>query len=134
LFRYFGHGGGDAYVTASAIRRLHGSSQCSASFLIGCSSGKIKKLGKFCSEGTFLNYLHAGCPIMLVNLWDVTDKDIDKFTESLFDKIGLWCSKENGQSENLAEAVNSSRDVCFLRHLNGAAPVVYGLPLDSIIE
>lgn len=117
-------------MTANGIRKLKDSNKCSSSFLIGCSSGKIRQLGSFCPEGTFLNYLHAGCPIVLVNLWDVTDKDIDQFTESLFDKIGLWDENCNDKNRNLAEAVNSSRNVCFLRHLNGAAPVVYGLPLD----
>lgn len=133
LFMYFGHGGGDAYVKGSHIRSLP---QVAPSFLIGCSSGRIKTLGPFCPEGTFLNYLYAGCPTILVNLWDVTDKDIDKFTDCMLTRLNLYqdSGKENDENGdnveggNLGEAVDEARQVCFLRHLNGAAPVIYGLP------
>ena len=30
-------------------------------------------------EGMPLSYLLAGCPALVANLWDVTDRDIDKF-------------------------------------------------------
>ena len=33
--------------------------------------------------------------MILVNLWDVTDKDIDKFTISLFENWGLIESTNN---------------------------------------
>lgn len=127
LFMYFGHGGGDAYVKGTRIRLLP---KVAPSFLIGCSSGRIKTLGPFCPEGTFLNYMYAGCPTILVNLWDVTDKDIDKFTDCMLTKLKLYPDddKENGEGANLGEAVDEARQVCFLRHLNGAAPVIYGLP------
>ena len=31
--------------------------------------------------------------------------------------------------QSLVEAVNRSRSACYLRYLNGAAPVVYGIPV-----
>ncbi|KAK6439060.1 separin protein [Oleoguttula sp. CCFEE 5521] len=34
-----------------------------------------------------------------------------------------------GRSVSLVEAVSKSRDACYLRYLNGAAPVVYGVPV-----
>ena len=124
LFLYFGHGGGDAYVSGAKVRQLQ---EIAPSFLIGCSSGKMKTLGEFCPEGSFLNYLYAGCPTILVNLWDVTDKDIDKFTDDLFQRMGLW-DQEDAQEADLARAINCSRASCFLKYANGAAPIVYGLP------
>ena len=64
---------------------------------------------------------------MLANLWDVTDKDIDAFTLSMFSKWGLI--DEDGEKINIAEAVRLSREVCILKYLNGSAPIIYGLPL-----
>lgn len=72
-----------------------------------------------------------GCCSVLGNLWDVTDKDIDKFSERVFDEIGLGCGSSDDSQEGswISKAVSRSRDVCHLKYLNGAAPVVYGLPM-----
>jgi separase len=61
---------------------------------------------------------------MVANLWDVTDKDIDKFTEDL---IKTWMSSSHGTY--LTTLMQKSRAVCKLKYLNGLAPVVYGLPV-----
>jgi separase len=86
---------------------------------------------------------------VVVNLWDVTDKDIDRFSISLLKRWGLLSnttttsssstdSKSKGKShankftssehDNLGTAVAMSRSECTLRYLVGAAPVVYGMP------
>lgn len=100
--------------------------------LIGCSSGSLKALGPFCPEATFLDYMYAGCPTILVNLWDVTDKDIDKFSDNMLQELGAYgnenLSPELNTRHDLSAAVSLSRPVCLMKHLNGAAPVVYGLP------
>ena len=67
-------------------------------------------------------------PTLVANLWDVTDKDIDKFTKSTFTKLGLDEFKPGTTSMSIAQAVAESRDCCTMRYLNGAAPVVYGIP------
>ena len=78
-------------------------------------------------------------PTLVANLWDVTDRDIDKFAMSVFDKLHLhgddvkrWRDGE-GRSErdkvSVVTAVAQSREVCKLKYLTGAAPVVYGLPV-----
>jgi len=71
-------------------------------------------------------------PTLVANIWDVTDRDIDKFTQSVFDKMKLTVedvSKWNGVGKrSLVEAVAQSRDCCKLKYLTGAAPVVYGIP------
>lgn len=67
--------------------------------------------------------------MVLGNLWDVTDKDIDLFTISLFEKLNIVNKKENAENKRVDIACRESRNVCKLRYLNGAAPVVYGLPL-----
>ena len=55
-------------------------------------------------------------------LWDVTDRDLDRFTDSL---LRNWI----GSRRQLLEFINGAREECRLPHLTGAAPVVYGLPV-----
>ncbi|ODV98325.1 hypothetical protein PACTADRAFT_48106, partial [Pachysolen tannophilus NRRL Y-2460] len=123
LFVYLGHGSGDQYIRSKSLKEL---SNCPPSLLLGCSSGLLKDNGMLEPYGTVFNYLIGGSPMVLVNLWDVTDKDIDKFSLSVFEKWGLF--ENNVKSENICQAVSSSRDVCHLKYLNGSAPIVYGLP------
>lgn len=96
---------------------------------------------------------------MVATLWDVTDKDIDRFSYTVLDKWGLFkgtasealkspvkgggrraaakrkareeeedCAA-SGEPVSLVEAVAKGRRSCILRYLNGAAPVVYGIPV-----
>lgn len=111
-------------------------------------------------------------PAMLANLWDVTDRDIDRLSYGVFSRWGL-CDKrpksrgveddtfepELGMGLNfggatigerkrqlqasmngkryvntrkgisLTEALAVARDDCTLKYLNGAAPVIYGVPI-----
>lgn len=74
-------------------------------------------------------------PTLVANLWDVTDKDIDKLSQSVFDKLGMGGKEQNQLREratrsptSLVAAVAQSRDSCKLKYLTGAAPVVYGIP------
>ena len=66
--------------------------------------------------------------MMVVNLWDVTDKDIDTFSLSVMERWGLVGNEASAQ--NICQAVTQSRQRCTLKYLNGCAPVVYGLPLN----
>ncbi|KAI9692179.1 MAG: hypothetical protein M1822_006409 [Bathelium mastoideum] len=96
------------------------------------------------------------CMAVCATLWDVTDKDIDRFSVRLGEEWGLWSGsagcdaadsrasktpktpKRRGgrrrdaprqKGRSLAESVARSRGECYLRYLNGAAPVVYGVPV-----
>ncbi|THD00405.1 hypothetical protein EYZ11_000132 [Aspergillus tanneri] len=132
VFLYFGHGSGAQYIRGRTIRRLD---QCAVTFLMGCSSGALTEAGEYEPYGTPMNYLQAGCPALVATLWDVTDKDIDRFAQSTFERWGLM-REENGGSKRrftspqatLDEAVSQSRKACVLKYLNGAAPVIYGVP------
>ncbi|EGO04017.1 hypothetical protein SERLA73DRAFT_84238 [Serpula lacrymans var. lacrymans S7.3] len=131
LVIYFGHGGGEQYVRSHRIRHLP---RCAATMLWGCSSGALKDMGDFDRVGTPYNYMLAGCPSLVANLWDVTDRDIDKFSQVVFDKLQLTADgvRKNKEGEqggtSLVAAVSQARDSCKLRYLTGAAPVVYGIP------
>ena len=90
------------------------------------------------------------------NLWDVTDKDIDRFC---IDLVGRMISGDkNGEGGHVEEAkcsgvcslpldtttgntsgknwvdalgaVSSAREVCEMKWMIGAAPVCYGVPLE----
>lgn len=65
-------------------------------------------------------------PTLVANLWDVTDRDIDKFTQGVFDELDFCGTREKARS--IVTAVARSRDKCKLKFLTGAAPVVYGIP------
>ena len=98
LFLYFGHGGGESCFSRNQIESLIGgeskcsSRECKSSvILMGCSSGMLQSVNQkgggteiceekiYCEpEGVALSYLCAGAPCVVGNLWDVTDRDIDR--------------------------------------------------------
>ena len=86
------------------------------------------------------------------NLWDVTDRDIDRFAMTLLE---TWLSEGKGegsvqeaQAEQeagdkargaerllcISRSVSNSRSVCRLPHLIGAAPVCYGVPTSILLQ
>eukprot|EP00794_Sanderia_malayensis_P003809 gene3809-4336_t len=75
MFVYCGHGNGQEFLRGDEIQRI----TCKAvTFLMGCSSGSLQVKGDLEARGMALNYIMAGCPAIVANLWDVTDKDIDR--------------------------------------------------------
>lgn len=52
---------------------------------MGCSSGSLTLHGSYAPQGIPLSYLLAGSPAIVANLWEVTDKDIDRFGKAMFD-------------------------------------------------
>ncbi|CAG9985690.1 unnamed protein product [Clonostachys byssicola] len=147
---YFGHGGGAQYIRGKTIRRLE---KCRpATFLMGCSSAALTDAGEFECYGPVWNYLVAGCPAVVGTLWDVTDRDIDRFAGRAFEEWGLFskgtfkeADKGKGVAKgpaktdeetgglvsgvSLSEAVARARDACRMRYLNAAAVVMYGIPV-----
>ncbi|RDW61839.1 C50 family peptidase [Aspergillus mulundensis] len=122
LFLYFGHGSGAQYIRGRTVKRLD---RCAVAFLMGCSSGALTEAGEYEPYGTPMNYLQAGAPALVATLWDVTDKDIDRFAKATFEHWGLIGERgEVGDAPvALDAAVSQSRGACVLKYLNGAAPV-----------
>jgi separase len=107
---------------------------CAVSLLMGCSSGLMKPVGQYDPYGYVINYMLAGCPAVVANLWDVTDKSIDRFTKSMMIRWGLLPVPGKQETSyfrglSLTEAVMQARDDCSMPYLIGAAPVVYGIPV-----
>ena len=125
VFLYVGHNGGEEFVSCSVLATL---SVRAITFLMGCSSGLLRKKGHFVAKGIANYYLVASCPIIVANLWDVTDKDIDQFSCQMLRKSVL----KRGELVDVAKAVSESRAVCKLKYLNGAAPICYGIPYHLI--
>ncbi|KAL0978388.1 hypothetical protein UPYG_G00169860 [Umbra pygmaea] len=121
LYIYVGHGVGARFLDGQRILKQE---LRAAALLFGCSSAALAVRGELEGSGIILNYLMAGCPLVLGNLWDVTDRDIDRFTKALLES---WLSAGPGAS--LMEHMAPSRQATHLKHLIGAAPVVYGLPI-----
>lgn len=131
LLSYFGHSGGEAFIRGHAVRQVK---HCAVSLLMGCSSGLMKPVGQYDPYGNVINYLLAGCPAVVANLWDVTDKSIDRFTKSMMIRWGLLPPPGNQDASlfrglSLTEAVAQARYDCPMHYLIGAAPVVYGIPV-----
>ena len=177
ILLYFGHGSGAQFIRARTVKKLD---ECAVALLMGCSSGALKEAGEFQPYGMPLAYLLGGSAAVVANLWDVTDKDIDKFSKKALEEWGLFSSssasryaktgvgevgktpaktprkrsKSRGRDRttddtglfgtgvlvgegggggkgkvSLVEAVARGRAECHLKYLNGAAPVVYGVPV-----
>lgn len=97
--------------------------------LMGCSSGAYQANGDLEPTSNVFNWLICGAPMVVANLWDITDKDIDIFSDSVFAKWGLLPGQKDQVDVDICQAVGSSRASCTLKYLNGAAPIVHGLPL-----
>ncbi|CAI5993931.1 unnamed protein product [Closterium sp. NIES-65] len=87
LFVYCGHGSGEQYLHRSYLKKL---SRCALSLLMGCSSARLSPRGDYEPLGVPLNYLAAGCPAIVGNLWDVTDGDIDRYSQRILES---WVGK-----------------------------------------
>ncbi|KAL5119521.1 separin protein [Pleosporales sp. CAS-2024a] len=179
LVLYFGHGSGAQFVRSKAVRRLYPGQQddddrkpgCATTFLFGCSSVHLTGNGIYEPSGMLAAYLTAGAPAVVGMLWDVTDKDCDRFAIKAGELWGLWPEAQDeatpvapktpgrkpkgkgrvaqlvddrkakmtsGEAElaeerrrglGLDECVRQARKACVLKYLNGAAAVVYGIPV-----
>lgn len=91
LYLYFGHGSGAQYIRSKTIKKL---SRCATTFLMGCSSATLTDAGEFSVYGPSMSYIIAGAPAVVGTLWDVTDKDIDRFAKKTFEEWDLYGKKE----------------------------------------
>lgn len=99
-------------------------------------------------HGVAIAYLLGGAQYVVANMWDVTDKDIDKLSMECMRlcfgndedvPLSAAASTDTAPSAFLtqstvsaallpAEALAASREMCKLKNAVGCAPVIYGLP------
>ncbi|XP_061470711.1 separin isoform X2 [Rhineura floridana] len=119
LYIYAGHGAGARFV--DSILKV----DCRAvALLFGCSSAALAVQGNLEGTGAVLKFIMAGCPLVLGNLWDVTDRDIDRYMEAL---LKNWLKAGSGAP--LLQYIIQSRQAPRLKYMIGAAPIAYGLPV-----
>jgi separase len=111
LILYFGHGNGSKYLRLGRHNKVV--------LLFGCNSARLLCVENYKRNGSVLKYLSRGS-LVLGCLWEVTDRDIDRFS------IKVMESMKN--KECLGSIVSRLRSEFKMRYLNGAAVVVYGAP------
>lgn len=101
-------------------------------------------------QGAPLSYILGGSPVIVANLWEVTDKDIDRFGKAM---LNAWLRERSSASSKCAQCnvpvnnckftkcnhrprigsfMGQARDACTLGFLIGASPVCYGVPTGII--
>lgn len=130
IYLYCGHGSGDQYLSP---RMFSNQDKAPIALLMGCSSARPDNVNmENCeSNGSAINYLVHGSRAVVGNLWDVGDKDIDRFTTSFLSHwlgVGKEEKDEKDDLMNLAESVAAARSACRLPYLVGAAAIVMGAP------
>jgi separase len=148
MLLYFGHGNGKQYFSQRVIESLQHpdkesicspqSSILASIVLMGCSSGKLASVNvgdtnpkihrsiHYEPEGVALSYLLAGSPCVVANLWDVTDRDIDRFSIALLSGLN-----DASDHRPISQRVSDARHSCKMRYIVGGAPVCYGFPVTS---
>lgn len=132
LLLYAGHGAGDLYGSPREATDALGGGACAttaaaaaaAALLFGCSSGRLAPRGTYRMEGPLLGFLAARSPLILANLWDVTDRDIDRLTDIFVRELNLDERPTQISLARVMEALGRARNTCLLRLLNGFAPVI----------
>eukprot|EP00127_Corallochytrium_limacisporum_P007135 Clim_evm8s243 gene=Clim_evmTU8s243 len=144
VFLYCGHNAGERVISRSEIRFLTESKLCPpVVLLMGCSSVHLDAQMFIEPTAPVTDYIMGGAQAIVGNLWDVTDRDLDRFCLNLLHEWGstvpahpteCGTSSDNGGiledvPMSLARACMTARQACKMLHLVGAAPVLYGVPM-----
>lgn len=116
---YLGHGAGQMCAKPHRIQKLE---RCANVILMGCSSARTQGGAlNYDGYGSHTDYAMAGCPLLIGNLWDVADRDINRFCKEFLARVF-------DHHQPVGQAMADARGACVLRYCTGAAPVIYGLP------
>ncbi|KAF8569887.1 hypothetical protein P879_03647 [Paragonimus westermani] len=123
LFIYLGHGNGSRFLLHAFNQGL---SARAAALVLGCSSGKPRWEGRHEPYSSLFNHLLAGCPFVAGLLWDVTDRDMDRFTLQ-FLRQWLFAEHDPRPIRGLGHCLAQASTACKLKHLVGKSVIVYGV-------
>jgi separase len=79
-----------------------------------------------------LFYIIAGCPSVVGNLWNVNTEIFDLTQDLLKSWLKLDIENSNIHENDDSSSMHliRARNTCkFYSHLNGSAPVIYGMPI-----
>lgn len=120
---YCGHGAGAAFhglqdtttnTTTTSSSSNNNNTLLPAAFLWGCSSGRLTSRGEHDPMGPVLSYLCHGAPyFVLGNLWDVTDRDLDRLTIEVIRQIFALKTNPSPPPTHATSALVSTKKVLF---------------------
>lgn len=124
---YCGHGAGAAFhglqdtttatttaTAAATTTTANSNALLPAAFLWGCSSGRLTSRGEHDPMGPVLSYLCHGAPyFVLGNLWDVTDRDLDRLTIEVIRQVFALKTNPSPPPTHAASALVSTKKVLF---------------------
>ncbi|VDM16343.1 unnamed protein product [Hydatigera taeniaeformis] len=125
LFVYLGHGNGSKCLMSAFDE---GQNAKAVALIIGCSSGRPRLEGRHEAYASVFNHLITGAPTAVSLLWDVTDKDIDRFTQKFIDNWILRRDEDDTTSSSMTWKIFRATKACKLQSLVGKSVVVYGIP------
>jgi separase len=137
MFIYCGHGSAaNLHGLPSKDLSLIGmrEKEFPSALLWGCSSVRLVQRGEHDPGGPLVPYLAQGAKFVVGNLWDVTDRDLDKLSLHCMNLYFEQEQKISHQKQvehlsNIASCLSASRPVCKLSYAVASAAVVYGIPL-----
>ncbi|CAH8871107.1 unnamed protein product [Trichobilharzia szidati] len=127
---YLGHGNGSHFLLHTFNEGLIARA---VALIIGCSSGRPHWCGRHEPYASVFNHIIAGCPFVCGLLWDVTDRDVDRFTlQFLMNWLGNKDSQNNDKElcDTLGSSIFRAISACKLKHLVGKSVIVYGIPVE----
>ncbi|CAG5100077.1 Oidioi.mRNA.OKI2018_I69.XSR.g16831.t1.cds [Oikopleura dioica] len=126
LYVFAGHGSGSDCV--GGWGRVARQGVTSTMHLFGCASGRLLDYGRTEPRGAVTCVLNSGSSSVMGMLWDVTDRDIDRFTLRLYKD---WFSAASNSSKEtgpcLSRFINECSRACKLPYVVAGATVNYGL-------
>ncbi|CAL8098594.1 unnamed protein product, partial [Calicophoron daubneyi] len=153
LFVYLGHGNGSRFLLQTFNQGL---SARATALVLGCSSGKPRWEGRHEPYSSLFNHIIAGCPFVAGLLWDVTDRDVDRFTLQFLSRWLCRVHPSRGelrvnaddeaknpsspkqnkrpQFNNLGSCLFQAASACKLKHLVGKSVIVYGIAAEPLKE
>ncbi|GJW35860.1 separase isoform X3 [Tanacetum coccineum] len=120
LFIYVGHGDGSQHIPIDALAKLD---KCASAILMGCYSGLLELEGPYISKGAPIDYVLAGSPIVVGNLWVVRQTWAIEFTKKLLKTFEGELEDEAGIVACLDLARKTYNNLMYR-----AGTICYGVP------
>ncbi|GJV67793.1 separase isoform X1 [Tanacetum coccineum] len=117
---YVGHGDGLQHMP---IDELAKHDKYAAAILIGCCSGLMELNGPYTPKGALIDYLLAGSPIVIGNLWAVAQTWALEFTKKLLETFEGEMENEAGIVACLDLARKTSNILMYR-----SVTICYGVP------